>query len=180
MTTPSTRSVPLFRPADLRVDRQTLFELTVEYMAWVGRGIEARWPASAAFQGGSAEGHVAATLDALCSKSPPEGVFYLVALDGVVAGMCGLRRLEDRVAEFKRIYVRPSHRGRGLGAAMLHKLIDDAKAFGCDTAVLDSAPFMQSAQRLYAAAGFVDRPPYPGSEAPPQLLDVWRFMERPL
>jgi hypothetical protein len=53
-------------------------------------------------------------------------------------------------------------------------------AFGCEKAVLDSAPFMASAHRLYAAAGFVDCPMYEGSEAPQDLLAVWRFMERRL
>ena len=60
----------------------------------------------------------------------------------------------------------------------MNRLIDDARAFGCDTAVLDSAPFMHSAHRLYAAAGFTDCPPYPGSEAPQALMAVWRFMQR--
>ncbi|HEV8692263.1 MAG TPA: GNAT family N-acetyltransferase [Ideonella sp.] len=175
-----TNHPPVFRPVDLSMDRETLFQLTVEYMAWVNRGIEVELQATEAPQVGSVQEYVARTLDAICGKLPPEGAFYLVEQGGAVAGMCGLRRIAERMAEFKRIYVRPSHRGLGLGEAMLQRLIEDAKAFGCEKAVLDSAPFMHAAQRLYAAAGFTDRPPYPGSEAPPQLLGVWRFMERPL
>jgi len=88
---------------------------------------------------------------------------YLVEWDGALAGMCGLRQIAPGVAELKRIYARPSHRGLGLGDVMLYRLIADAAAFGYEKAVLDSAPFMQAAHRLYEAAGFTDCLPYPGS-----------------
>jgi len=173
---------PQFRQIDLAVDRDAVFGLTVEYMRWVIDGIEAHLKATTgtAPQPISVEDYVARTLDQMYGKTPPEGVFYLVEHGGTLAGMCGLRRIAPQTAEFKRIYVRPTHRGRHLGEAMLQRLIDDASAFGCDTAVLDSAPFMQPAHRLYAAAGFTDCPPYPGSEAPQAMLAVWRFMQRRL
>ncbi|WP_374564045.1 GNAT family N-acetyltransferase [Ideonella sp.] len=169
----------MFRPADLRVDRGALFQLSVEYMLWVTQGIAAQG-ATTAPSLASVERHVAEGLDLLCGKQPPEGVFYLVEWGGAPVGTGGLRQITPGVAELKRIYVRPSHRGLRLGEAMLNRLIADARAFGCEKAVLDSAPFMPAAHRLYAAAGFTDCPPYPGSEAPRHLLDVWRFMERRL
>ena len=168
---------PLFRPADLSVDREALFQLSVEYMLWVTQGIAAHGKTEAPSLA-SVERYVAAGLDQLCSKRPPEGVFYLVEWDGALAGICGLRQVAPGVAELKRIYVRPSHRGLRLGEAMLYRLIADATAFGYEKAVLDSAPFMQAAHKLYEAAGFTDCLPYPGSEAPSHLLGVWRFMER--
>jgi GNAT superfamily N-acetyltransferase len=170
---------PQFRQVDLAADRDAVFDLTVEYMRWVSEGINPLIEASGAtLPPRSVEEQVASTLDAMCGKTPPDGVFYLVEHGGALAGMCGLRRIAPRTAEFKRIYVRPTHRGLRLGEAMMNRLIDDAQAFGCDTAVLDSAPFMHAAHRLYAAAGFTDCPPYPGSEAPQALMAVWRFMQR--
>lgn len=168
-----------FRLADLRADRDALFQLTLEYMTWVADGLAACRQAAPPHPR-SVEKYVAGSLDDVCGKVPPQGAFYLVEIDGAVAGMCGLRQVAPRVAEFKRIYVRPSHRGLRLGEAMLQRLHIDAVAFGCEKAVLDSAPFMTAAHRLYAAAGFVDCPPYEGSEAPPDLLAVWRFMQRGL
>jgi hypothetical protein len=39
---------------------------------------------------------------------------------------------------------------------------------------------MKSAHRIYEAAGFVDREPYPNAEVPEVFHKCWRFMERPL
>lgn len=168
-----------FRLADLQTDRDALFQLTVEYMTWVTQGLAACRQAEPPHSR-SVEKYVRGSLDDLCAKVPPQGAFYLVEVNGELAGMCGLRQVAPGVAEFKRIYVRPSHRGLRLGEAMLQRLLADAVAFGCEKAVLDSAPFMASAHRLYAGAGFTDCPPYVGSEAPPDLLALWRFMERRL
>jgi GNAT superfamily N-acetyltransferase len=172
-----TGGAPVFRPADLSIDREALFQLSVEYMLWVTQGIAVHGKTEAPSLA-SVERYVAEGLDQLCGKQPPEGVFYLVEWDGELAGMCGLRQIAPGVAELKRIYARPSHRGLGLGDVMLYRLIADAAAFGYQKAVLDSAPFMHAAHRLYQAAGFTDCLPYPGSEAPQHLLGVWRFMER--
>jgi GNAT superfamily N-acetyltransferase len=178
--TPIPAHPPRFRLVDLATDRELVFRLTVEYMAWVVRGNEALATSTDDTPKGTVEDYVSRTLDAMVARQPPDGAFYLVEVDGEPAGLCGLRQITPGVAEFKRIYVRPSHRGLGLGEAMLQRLIADAKSFGCEKAVLDSAPFMHAAHRLYAAAGFVDCAPYPGSEAPRHLLAVWRFMERAL
>ena len=43
-----------------------------------------------------------------------------------------------------------------------------------------SAPFMQSAQRIYEQFGFVDRGPYEEVEAPKELHPFVRFMEKTL
>jgi len=53
-------------------------------------------------------------------------------------------------------------------------------AFGYKQVCLDSAPFIKAAHRIYEDNGFVDRPHYEGVEAPPELHDRWRFMERAL
>lgn len=175
----SSDASPRFRQVDLPTDRDTVFRLSVEYMGWVAAGIAAERKAAPP-KAGSVERYVETSLDEVRKWRPPEGAFYLVEVNGDLAGMCGLRQVAPRVAELKRLYVRPSHRGLRLGEAMMQRLLADAVAFGCEKAVLDSAPFMASAHRLYAAAGFVDCPMYEGSEAPQDLLGVWRFMERRL
>ncbi len=183
MTSTPPSTAPQFGQIDLSVDRAAVLGLTIDYMRWVSEGIAAHLLATtgaAPTPRSSVGDYVDRHLDAMVGKAPPDGVFYLVEHGGTLAGLCGLRRIAPRTAEFKRIYVRPSHRGLRLGESMLQRLISDARAFGCDTAVLDSAPFMHAAHRLYAAEGFTDCSPYAGSEAPVALMGVWRFMARGL
>lgn len=159
--------------------RDAILGINVEYMAWVADGIEKSFGLTPqALLGMAPAEYVASVIDKVCGEPPPRGAFYLVYVDGDLAGMGGVRSLGDGVAEIKRIYVRPAFRGLSLGQSILQRLLADAQAFGYPHICLDSAPFMQSAQRIYAAAGFVDRGPYEGLEVPEILHPGWRFMER--
>ena len=170
-----------FLPTDPVTHRAELIALNVEYMRWVLAGIEGAFgtPPQAVLRQPVAD-YVAAKIESVCGAPPPQGVFYLVRLDGQLAGMGGLRRVRDGVAELKRVYVRPACRGARLGGAIVERLLQDARAFGYVEVWLDSAPFMTAAHRLYEAAGFADRAPYPETEVPPALRDRWRFMARTL
>jgi ribosomal protein S18 acetylase RimI-like enzyme len=173
---PNTFAFTLANPI---TDRDALVSLNIEYLSWVADGIEQSFGLSSlALLGMEVPEYVVGVIDKVCGEPPPRGAFYLVHVDGALAGMGGLRRTGDGVAEVKRIYVRPAFRGLKLGQAILQRLLADAQAFGYPCLRLDSAPFMQSAQRLYVAAGFTDREPYDGVEVPPVLHAGWRFMER--
>jgi GNAT superfamily N-acetyltransferase len=74
----------------------------------------------------------------------------------------------------------PADRGAKLGAAILQRLLADARVFGYERVRLDTAPFMHAAHTLYEAAGFVDCAPYTGSEVPAFLHPKWRFREKAL
>jgi len=172
---------PTFTLADPIKHRAALLALNLDYMQWVGAGIEQAFGASPLeLHGMPLPDYVAGMLAKLCAEGPPRGVFYLVESGGALAGMGGLRRLRADVAEVKRLYVRPQSRGAQLGAAILQRLLADAARFGYRSVVLDSAPFMQAAQRLYERAGFVDCAPYAESEVPAALHGGWRFMEQEL
>ena len=174
MTKPFTFSL-----ANPDADREALLCLNIEYMSWVAQGIEEAFGLSSqTLLGMEVPEYVASVIDKVCGESPPRGAFYLVYVGGELAGMGGLRGIGDGVGEIKRIYVRLAFRGLGLGQSILQRLLDDAQAFGYPRICLDSAPFMQSAHRMYAAAGFVGRGPYEGLEVPVVLHPVWRFMER--
>jgi GNAT superfamily N-acetyltransferase len=90
----------------------------------------------------------------------PGGV-YLVGYDenDAVAGG-GLRRLDDGVAEIKRMYVRPAARSRGVARALLEALEDSAASLGYGATRLDTGPKQVHAGRLYRSAGYVEVPPY--------------------
>ena len=159
--------------------RDALLDLNLEYRAWVAAGIEQSFGlTSTALLGMELADYVVSVIDKVCGDPPPLGAFYLVHVNGALAGMGGLRSLGQGMCEVKRIYVRPAFRGLHLGQAILQRVLDDAHAFGYQRVCLDSAPFMHSAQRMYAVAGFVDCKPHAGVEVPVVLHAGWRFMER--
>jgi GNAT superfamily N-acetyltransferase len=168
-----------FSAADATADRNALIGINTEYQAWVAAEVDSFFAVSTqSLVGMDVPAYVLSMIDKIVGEPPPRGIFYLVRVDGMLAGMGGLRRLDESVAEIKRVYVRPSLRGHGLGRAMVQRLLADARAFGYTKVRLDSAPFMRSAQHIYEASGFIDREPYEGVEVPAALHATWRFMER--
>lgn len=170
-----------FTPANVALHREVMLALNVEYMSWVLAQAQQHTGVDVlAMMGMPVQDYVASVIDKVCGDRPPRGAFYLLTYDGAVAGMGGLRWVREGVAEVKRIYVRPSYRGKHLGAALLQRVMDDARSFGYRQMVLDSGGFMASAHRLYHEAGFVDCLPYPQAEVPAELHPTWRFMARDL
>ena len=60
----------------------------------------------------------------------PRARLYIAEINGEPVGIGGLRPLSADEAEIKRMYVRPSSRGLGVGRAILQRLIDDGRALG--------------------------------------------------
>jgi GNAT superfamily N-acetyltransferase len=71
-----------------------------------------------------------------------------------VVGSVALRDLGDDTVELKRMYLRPSERGRGLGKQLLAIALEWARANGKQAVRLDTSERMVAAQRLYEANGF--------------------------
>lgn len=85
---------------------------------------------------------------------PPDGRLYLAYCDDTLAGCVGLRRLDDRSCEMKRLYVRPAFRGKKLGVLLVERIIADAREIGYAYILLDTLPFLESAIRMYKKFGF--------------------------
>jgi GNAT superfamily N-acetyltransferase len=90
----------------------------------------------------------------------PDGCFVVAVCDGVAVACGGLRLLSPGVAEIKRMYVDPTVRRRGIGALVLAFLEDRARAMGYGEAWLETGSEQPDAISLYAAAGYLPRPPY--------------------
>ena len=94
----------------------------------------------------------------------PRGALLLAWLDGVLAGCCALRPLDSsdyaNAAEMKRLFVRPSARGLGLGRLLTEAILDAARAAAYSCVLLVTLDDMEYARALYEDLGFVEIPPY--------------------
>ena len=82
----------------------------------------------------------------------PEGRLYLAYFEGRLAGCIGLRKIDTQNCEMKRLYVRPSFRGKKIGDFLVKKIIADAKEIGYAYMLLDTLPFLESACALSCIA----------------------------
>ncbi|MEV6970147.1 GNAT family N-acetyltransferase [Hamadaea sp. NPDC051192] len=87
--------------------------------------------------------------------------FLLALVDGQAAGCCALQALGDGDSELKRMYVRPGHRGLGLGRRLMGAVEDLAVANGLTSMRLETGPRQPEAIAVYERAGFVRIPNYP-------------------
>ena len=74
-----------------------------------------------------------------------------------------------REAEFRMLAVGPAAQGRGVGTALLRRVLDDSRRGGKERVVCSSLPVMRAAHRIYAHLGFERVPardwsPVPGVE----------------
>ena len=100
-------------------------------------------------------------LGTLPGKYARPGGVVLIARDGEkAAGAVAYRMVEPGVCEMKRLYVRPAFRGRDLGRELANELIEDARARGYRTMLLDTLASMVTARALYRDLGFVPVAPY--------------------
>ena len=96
----------------------------------------------------------------------PRGCLLLATMDGQPAGCVALRPIDVRTCEMKRLFLRETARGRGLGRALALRVIAEARGAGYTAMVLDTLPFMQSAARIYEELGFKRRTAYYESPLP--------------
>lgn len=117
----------------------------------------------------------------LLELTPPEFVFHMtveqmaepattvfIARDDGVAVACGaLKRHHGGIGEVKRMYTRPSHRGRKIGAAIVARIEELARTEGLGRLVLETGDRHPAAWAVYERAGFTRCGPvldYPDSK----------------
>jgi GNAT superfamily N-acetyltransferase len=155
--------------------------LNIEYLSWDAEMMLEKHDVDiASLLGVTAERYAEGLLDHYGSLGPPDGIVYLLRIEGRIEGMGALHRLESDVAEIKRMYIRKSHRGKGLGKKMLRKLVEKAREFGYSAIRLDTGDFMEAAHQIYRSEGFKEIEQYPGVQTPEPFLPYTLFMEKEL
>jgi GNAT superfamily N-acetyltransferase len=108
--------------------------------------------------------------------APPRGRLLLAGTPGEAFACIALRPLgggpgcgagpiapdgnDGRLAEVKRLYVQPAHRGKGWGKRVARELLDEARGIGYRELKLDTLGWMSEARALYARLGFRECAPY--------------------
>ena len=92
--------------------------------------------------------------------TPPDGAFVALYDAGRAVAGGGVKRLDDRCGEIKRMYVVPDARGRGLARTLLGAIEDAARDLGYERVRLDTGDFQPHALALYRSAGYLDIPDY--------------------
>lgn len=87
-----------------------------------------------------------------------------------VAGCGAFRPLESGVCEMKRLFVRPEHRGKAIGAALARALIEQAREAGYSRMRLDTMPSMTQAIKMYRGFGFREIAAYRFNPVPGSLF----------
>ncbi|MDQ2962779.1 MAG: GNAT family N-acetyltransferase [Pseudomonadota bacterium] len=159
---PAASSATAIRHADSPHDVALARVLFVEYAQWLKVDL--------CFQGFDEE---LATLPG--AYAPPRGRLLLAGTTDQAFGCIALRPLgmgsgcgcgasaeaaTTIVAEVKRLYVQPAHRGEGWGERLARAVIDEARALGYRELKLDTLDWMTAARALYTGIGFRECAPY--------------------
>ncbi len=162
----------MVRDADLPPDLDSVRRLWLDYLSWGNDGLETRYGFRLPVQEA-----VEYDIATVAKFQPPDGRLLLACSRAEAIGTACMRRTRAGSAEIKRMYVQPSHRGAGLGHALLDRIVASARIASYERIRLDSPDFMTTAHRLNRAAGFVHIAPYAESEIPDEYKSHWVFME---
>jgi GNAT superfamily N-acetyltransferase len=78
-------------------------------------------------------------------------------------GLGALLELRPGIAEIRRMYVKPVHRGSGVGRRLLEDLERRARAYGYETVRLDTHDRLTEANSLYRSTGYREIDDYNGN-----------------
>jgi len=95
------------------------------------------------------------------------GRLLLAYEESQLAGCVALRKIDERICEMKRLFLRVEFRGHGLGRRLIETIIREAKQIGYERMRLDTLPpKMNDAIDLYRTYGFKEIASYYDNPVP--------------
>lgn len=82
------------------------------------------------------------------------GEFWVLEDDGLVAGCIGVTCEDTERCELHRLYLLPSHRGRGFGRKLIETVVSWCRENGCREIFLWSDLKFEAAREVYIRCGF--------------------------
>ena len=150
--------------------------LISEYVAWCReRYRNDPWLVEMAF---SHKGLDAELLNLTELYAPPNGRMLIAEDAHEILGGVAYRRIDRNTCEMKRLFVRSTANGRGLGRKLCEALMQTAGRDGFRTMRLDTTRDMVEAVSLYRSFGFRDVAPF--ADYPERMRPMMLFMARDL
>ncbi len=157
--------------------QQAWLQLNLDYFNWLDGCFQDYFQQSLVqISGMQVDAYVATQSDKFLQQAATDGASYLLKSGAEFVAMASLRRLNFSQAELKRLYVSPAHRSQSYADTLLSFLKQEARRLTYQQLLLDTAPFMLAAHKLYHKHGFTVCQPYRGTEVPEHLHKQWHFM----
>ena len=96
--------------------------------------------------------------------APPSGAFLVARVDGHLAGGVGVRSICDpalKLAEVKRLWVRPDLRRHGIAVALMDAIEVRARSIGYGRLYLETGPAQPEALAFYPRQGWTQVDDFP-------------------
>jgi putative acetyltransferase len=90
----------------------------------------------------------------------PAGALLVAFCDGLPGGCVAMRPLGTHMCEVKRLYVRHTYRGKGVGRRLVETVVNIACESGYEAIRVNALPWMREAIASYRSLGFEPIPPY--------------------
>lgn len=82
------------------------------------------------------------------------GRLLLATYEGEAAGCVGIKKLDAKTCEIKRLYVPPQYRGNGIGKLLVAEALKQAKELGLNKVIADTDLSMRIAMVVFDEHGF--------------------------
>ena len=103
----------------------------------------------------------AETTDSLATRfNSTDAALFIARWEGMPAGCVAFDRLDDTTAELHKFFVDPEFRGKGIGRALISKVLAEVGKTDRKRIVLHTAVYMTNAISLYQVCDFAQCPPF--------------------